>query len=453
MYGLLLESLACYIKDNYGEEKWDEIRRASGVEHVSFSTHQVYPENLIPLLAGKAIEILGVSEQEIMEQIGKAFVDFVSQYGYDRVLSVLGRHMRDFLNGLDNLHEYLKFSYPRMRAPSFFCENESSTGLTLHYRSKRKGFVYYTMGQIKQVGKQVYGKDVEIELVKEEVVFDMNIVTFNLRFDNQAFMNEDLAMIRDEQRLPLKASIFKDIFPFCIIFGSDLIIKNIGQSLYHIMPELLGQNISQAFDLTRPLIEFKFVSVLRRTNNIFELVTNKDICQSKVPDSPVALDGSGCKIHLKGQMLYMDEWKMIVFLGTPQMADLDAMTKVGLYINDLSMHDFSRDLMMAGTQQSVELKLALDQEQQKSKKLVESMKKLDDEMQRTDELLYQMIPKAVADRLRTGENPVDTCQVFQSSSYYLSLLSRLGLLFYCSNFAVVVLGYLASILLLSILHQ
>ena len=39
-----------------------------------------------------------------------------------------------------------------------------------------------------------------------------------------------------------------------------------------------------------------------------------------------------------------------------------------------------RDLMMAGTQQSVELKLALDQEQQKSKKLEESMKKLDEEM-------------------------------------------------------------------------
>lgn len=34
-----------------------------------------------------------------MEQIGKSFVDFVTQYGYDRVLSVLGRHMRDFLNG------------------------------------------------------------------------------------------------------------------------------------------------------------------------------------------------------------------------------------------------------------------------------------------------------------------------------------------------------------------
>ena len=59
--------------------------------------------------------------------------------------------MRDFLNGLDNLHEYLRLSYPKMRAPSFFCENETAEGLTLHYRSKRTGFSYYVMGQIRQV--------------------------------------------------------------------------------------------------------------------------------------------------------------------------------------------------------------------------------------------------------------------------------------------------------------
>jgi len=68
--------------------------------------------------------------------------------------------------------------------------------------------------------------------------------------------------------------------------------------------------------------------------------------------------------------------------------------------------------MLAGTQQSVELKLALDQEQLKSKKLEESMRKLDEEMKRTDELLYQMIPKQVADRLRNGESPIDTCEVW-----------------------------------------
>lgn len=41
--------------------------------------------------------------------------------------------------------------------------------------------------------------------------------------------------------------------------------------------------------------------------------------------------------------------------------NLDVMFNTGLFINDLSMHDSSRDLVLAGTQQSAELKLALDQ--------------------------------------------------------------------------------------------
>ena len=44
-------------------------------------------------------QVLQVSERELMCHMGESFVDFVGQYGYDRVLSVLGRHMRDFLNG------------------------------------------------------------------------------------------------------------------------------------------------------------------------------------------------------------------------------------------------------------------------------------------------------------------------------------------------------------------
>lgn len=78
-------------------------------------------------------QVLGVTEKEFFDQMGVHFVGFVGQYGYDRVLSVLGRHVRDFLNGLDNLHEYLKFSYPRMRAPSFICENETRQGQLQSY--------------------------------------------------------------------------------------------------------------------------------------------------------------------------------------------------------------------------------------------------------------------------------------------------------------------------------
>ncbi len=43
------------------------------------------------------------------------------------------------------------------------------------------------------------------------------------------------------------------------------------------------------------------------------------------------------------------------------MENLEKMFETGLYLNDLSMHDSSRDLVLAATQQEAELKLALDQ--------------------------------------------------------------------------------------------
>jgi guanylate cyclase len=39
------------------------------------------------------------------------------------------------------------------------------------------------------------------------------------------------------------------------------------------------------------------------------------------------------------------------------------------------------------------------------------MEQLDKTMKKSDQLMYQMIPKAVAERLKAGEKPINTCQV------------------------------------------
>lgn len=114
--------------------------------------------------------------------MGVYFVSFVGHHGYDRLLSVLGRHMRDFLNGLDNLHEYLKFSYPRMKAPSFFCERETSKGLTLHYRSTRKGFLWYTIGQIKVNNKSNLSVNKSKKIKEQELYLKHNQFSKMKRF-------------------------------------------------------------------------------------------------------------------------------------------------------------------------------------------------------------------------------------------------------------------------------
>lgn len=64
------------------------------------------------------------------------------------------------------------------------------------------------------------------------------------------------------------------------------------------------------------------------------------------------------------------------------------------------------------------------QEQQKYAQLQEIIKKLDEEKKRGDSLLYAMIPKAVADRLRKGITALETCQV--QTRFFSSLRSEVS---------------------------
>jgi guanylate cyclase len=83
--------------------------------------------------------------------------------------------------------------------------------------------------------------------------------------------------------------------------------------------------------------------------------------------------------------------------------NLENMFNTGFYINDLSMHDSSRDLVLVGTQQSAELKLAADQEKQKSVVFSEIMEKLEIEIKKNNDLLTQMVPKRILERIGDGE--------------------------------------------------
>jgi guanylate cyclase, other len=75
------------------------------------------------------------------------------------------------------------------------------------------------------------------------------------------------------------------------------------------------------------------------------------------------------------------------------------------------MHDASREFVLVGTGHSEELKSALDEEKQRSKSLEEHMKNLDNEIKKADNLLYRLLPKTVAERLRNGEPTINMCEV------------------------------------------
>ena len=134
-------------------------------------------------------------------------------------------------------------------------------------------------------------------------------------------------------------------------------------------------------------------------------------------------------------MVFIPEWKQILFLACPIMKDLRSLVWTGLFVNDLSMHDYSRDIMLATSQEMIEMKMALANAELRADQVNAQMKKLDEVMARTEELLFQMIPKAIAERLKRGETYMETCEVFPSVTMLFS-----GIVIY--NAYVIIAGLL-----------
>ena len=53
----------------------------------------------------------------------------------------------------------------------------------------------------------------------------------------------------------------------------------------------------------------------------------------------------------------------------------------------------------------------MHQELDKERELEENMVKLEKEKATSDELLYSLIPKPIAERIKRGSKPLDTCEV------------------------------------------
>ena len=107
----------------------------------------------------------------------------------------------------------------------------------------------------------------------------------------------------------------------------------------------------------KPLVEFRWEVILTRMNSMFELATQEEV--DKLGKSNATSSSSGFDtlnlldedvdktLHIKGQMVYMKEWEQMLFLACPMMSDLNNLIWSGLFINDLSMHDYSRYLNLA----------------------------------------------------------------------------------------------------------
>ncbi|XP_001943213.1 soluble guanylate cyclase 89Db [Acyrthosiphon pisum] len=471
MYGMLLESVQHFIQLEYGESAWREVVRLARCKWYVFNTHQIYPDGLMPELAAAAAELLtdptdrpGARVQPtadgFMRYFGRCFVRFFSNLGYDAPIRATGRYFCEFLKNVDNLHLQMRFAYPKMKSPSMYMSHVDRNGCVLVYRSTRRGFTQYFMGQLDQIAEEVYDTNLKIRVLQCEKTSTTTVsshqsavatataaaaglqnvlVKFRLDFDNSAFVDQHAAVHTFDRCLQLPSipiGLLLRLFPFGVVINQDIRIMDAGEKLLSVWgaataDDVRGHLLVQHLVLRRPRdIPFTWTNLMYLASVTFELevlrgthatMPEKKLNPTKgekksVSQLPATLDRRGSygsrSILLKGQMRHFKEIDVVVFLCSPVVNNLDELQAMSLFMNDLNLHGLSRELVLAGWQHCSRLELMFERAEQWSQDLEDNYEQLDKWKRKGDSLLYSMLPRSVADQLQNEQSTMNTCKAF-----------------------------------------
>ncbi|XP_065345782.1 guanylate cyclase soluble subunit beta-1 [Cloeon dipterum] len=402
MYGFVNYALELLVIKTFGEETWEQIKKDADVTiEGQFLVRQIYDDAVTYNLIGAAVNLLQIPADTILELFGKMFFEFCQDSGYDKILQVLGATPRDFLQNLDALHDHLGTLYPGMRAPSFRCTEEEDGQLVLHYYSDRPGLEHIVIGIVKEVAKKLHDTEVEVTILegKTEHSDHIKFLISEKSVGAGRQTRPELAELTHSLSLEPKVSpaTFCSVFPFHIMFDQNLKVVQTGYSVARVIPKLAQScQLADVLEMVRPHLDLTFENILSHINTVYVLRTRPGAYERGMAANEEPEFNS---LRLKGQMLYIPESESVIFLCYPSVMNIDDLTKRGLYISDIPLHDATRDLVLLSEQFEAEYKLTRNLEIL-TDKLQSTYRELDGEKQKTDGLLYSVLPISVASELR-----------------------------------------------------
>jgi Haem-NO-binding len=164
MYGIVNKAIEDLIKENYGEEKWDQILKRSGIDVDFFISNEPYDDDITFKLAIAASEETGLSLQEVLIAFGEWWVLRTSKEKYGPMMAAGGASLRDFLKNLPVFHNRVMLIYPKLTPPEFRISDLTETSICVHYYSKRQGLQEFVRGLFQGLGK-LYHVPITIELI------------------------------------------------------------------------------------------------------------------------------------------------------------------------------------------------------------------------------------------------------------------------------------------------
>ncbi|XP_026485563.2 soluble guanylate cyclase 89Da-like [Vanessa tameamea] len=343
--------------------------------------------------------------EKVMHFFGRCFVKFFSNYGYDTMIRATGRYFCTFLQSVDNIHQRMRFTFPRMRSPSMQLTRAHRHGAELVYSSGRAGYTHYLMGQLYEIAEDIFSLKLKVSIIKESLEGNYYVAVLRLEFDNGDYVQSLMARKSLPCLLPtVPASLLLQLFPFGVMLDRKMKIIKAGEKLreawggpYNRIEKV---SVNEILRLRKPKVSFTWDKVVCMQTMMFELELTRWRARC-VSDSRRGSQGARA-VLLKGPIYFLEEIDALIFLCSPIFNDLEELKQAGLYLADMNGHGLSKEMLLQGWQHLSRLELLFEKAETRSLSLEKSCRLVEQWKKRGDQLLYSMIPKSIADQLRSG---------------------------------------------------
>ncbi len=165
MYGIVNKAIEDLVKVNFGEDKWDAVKKRSGVDVDYFLSNEPYDDAITYQLAGAVSAEMEMPVEKVLEAFGEWWILKTGKEKYGGLMQAGGNNLREFLINLPIFHNRIMLMYPKLTPPEFQISHEEDNSVHVHYFSKRVGLQEFVRGLLSGLGK-MYETPVVIELLE-----------------------------------------------------------------------------------------------------------------------------------------------------------------------------------------------------------------------------------------------------------------------------------------------
>lgn len=179
MYGIVNKAIEGLVVENFGQEKWEQIKAFSKVREERFLSNEQYDDSITFNLAIAASEVLKQPIKSILIAFGKYWVLKTARKHYGSLMDTGGNNLRDFVVNLPNFHSRVMLLYPNIKPPEFKITHLTEKSLRIHYYSTRRGLTDFVEGLLLGLG-EAFNTEVKVEPIYNRSQDENDHDAFNL---------------------------------------------------------------------------------------------------------------------------------------------------------------------------------------------------------------------------------------------------------------------------------